>query len=150
MAFENCDSSRPPLECSWCASDLTFQRPHGRTAPTDGITCGTGNDHRSTSDRSSRKDSERHLMAHQPRCPATQSEAAREVPFINSLPHGPSRTHTRTLTHALTYSHAHSRTHPSIHTCTHPAIHARVVTCVCIYLCVRGHVHSCIYAYACV
>ena len=36
----------------------------------------------------SRKDPERHLMAHQPRCPATQSEAAREVSFFKSLPHG--------------------------------------------------------------
>ena len=32
----------------------------------------------------SRKDSERHLMAHQPRCPATQSEAALEV-FLSTV-----------------------------------------------------------------
>ena len=35
------------------------------TAPTDGITCGTGNSYRRTSDRSSRKDPERHLVAQQ-------------------------------------------------------------------------------------
>ena len=88
MAVESLDSAGPPPERSWGSSNPAFRRPRGRTAPTDGITCGTGNDHRSTSDRSSRKDSERHLMAHQPRCPATQSEAAREVLFIKSLPHG--------------------------------------------------------------
>ena len=65
MAFENRGGNRPPLERSWCASDLAFRRPRGRTAPTDGITCGTGNYRRRTSDRSSIKDPERHLVAQQ-------------------------------------------------------------------------------------
>jgi hypothetical protein len=65
MAVENLDSAGPPPEHAWGATNLAFRRPRGRTAPTDGITCETGKDHRRTSDRSSTKDPEWHKVTKQ-------------------------------------------------------------------------------------
>ena len=72
------------------------------------------------------------------------------VPTHETRTHACAHARAHAHMHTLAYSHTHSRTQPSIHTCTHPAIHACVGTCVRIYLCVHGHAHPCICAYACV